>query len=184
MGPLISLFWTLVRIALGKKPGWIPGLLLFSSMYDGFIRFTSGATPADVLIASIAAEFFYRLRSEGNVCTSVCHSVNGGGGGSAFERGGGGSAYRGICIQATPPPPPPGIRSTRGRYPFYWNAYLFIQILEPGMKCAALCALKPSEPFRLGLKRYYNYFLAGYHSLGVMTVLKNICKCTFLKKIK
>ena len=48
------------------------------------------------------------------------------GGGPSFWGGGvpsGGSAGGSPCRQT--PPPPPGIRSIRGRYASYWNAFLF-----------------------------------------------------------
>ena len=42
-----------------SKSGWIPCLHASSPVFNGFIRFTSGATPADLLTASIAAEPFW-----------------------------------------------------------------------------------------------------------------------------
>ena len=44
---------------LVSKSGWIPCLHASSPVFNGFIRLTSGATPADLLTASIAAEPFW-----------------------------------------------------------------------------------------------------------------------------
>ena len=51
--PLLFLFWTSGDISSGfkVKVDPLPG-------YNGFFRFTSGATPADLLIAIMAAEPF------------------------------------------------------------------------------------------------------------------------------
>ena len=42
-------------LPLISKPGWIPCLCVLSPARNGFLRFTSGVTPADVLMASMAA---------------------------------------------------------------------------------------------------------------------------------
>ena len=39
-----------------SRPGWIPGMWTSSCWCIGFLRFTSGATPADLLVASIAVD--------------------------------------------------------------------------------------------------------------------------------
>ena len=44
-----------------SKPGWIPHLCALSSMCNGFLRFTSGVTPADLLAACMAAEPFQSM---------------------------------------------------------------------------------------------------------------------------
>ena len=52
-------FGLLVKSAQGSKPGWIPHLHVFSlPAYYRFLRFTSGMTPADLLMASMTAEPF------------------------------------------------------------------------------------------------------------------------------
>ena len=57
MGPLIVLFVLLVTSALGFKARVDPLLNCFFPACI-FFRFTSGATPADLLIISMAAEPF------------------------------------------------------------------------------------------------------------------------------
>ena len=52
VGPLIPLFWI-------KKSGWIPLL-----MCNRILRFTSGSTPADLLVASLAAVFIHVLANK------------------------------------------------------------------------------------------------------------------------
>ena len=49
-----------MRSALDSKPGWILTYML-SHLCNGFLRFTSGVTPADLLTASIVAKIFYPL---------------------------------------------------------------------------------------------------------------------------
>ena len=56
VGPLIPLFWTSGDVCPRvSKPGWIPRLLAVSPVCNGFLRFTSGATPTDLLTASMVA---------------------------------------------------------------------------------------------------------------------------------
>ena len=58
VGPLIPLFWTSGDICRGL-PGWIPHVYASSPACGGFLRFTSGVTPTDLLVSSIAAAPFY-----------------------------------------------------------------------------------------------------------------------------
>ena len=59
LGPLIPLFWISGDVCLWVlKPVWIP-LLGSSLMYNRFLRFTSCATPADLLVASMVAKLFH-----------------------------------------------------------------------------------------------------------------------------
>ena len=51
--PTLNFWWCLSKVS---KPGWIPFLCAFLPTYNGFLRFTSDATPADFLMGSIAAE--------------------------------------------------------------------------------------------------------------------------------
>ena len=51
VGLLIPLFWTLV-----SKPVWIRHLCAFSLACNGFLRFTSGATPAELLAVRMLAK--------------------------------------------------------------------------------------------------------------------------------
>ena len=46
-----------MRSALDSKPGWILTYML-SHLCNGFLRFTSGVTPADLLTASIVSKIF------------------------------------------------------------------------------------------------------------------------------
>ena len=46
----------LVTSVIGFKPGWIP-----SPACNGFLRFTSSATPADLLVASMVAKPFWSI---------------------------------------------------------------------------------------------------------------------------
>ena len=58
-GALISLFWTSGDICPGfQSQGRSPHLCALSSVYNGFLRFTSGVTPADLSAASMVAEPF------------------------------------------------------------------------------------------------------------------------------
>ena len=57
-GLLIPSFGLLVTSALISKPGWIPRLHAPSLACNGFLRFTSGATPAELLRTSMADEPF------------------------------------------------------------------------------------------------------------------------------
>ena len=50
--PVLDFWWHLPWVS---KPGCIPHLHAFSPACNGFLRFTSGATPADPLTASMAA---------------------------------------------------------------------------------------------------------------------------------
>ena len=59
MGPLIPLFWTSGGVCSGfQSQGGFPGLHAFSPVHNGFLRFTSGVTPADCIEVSMAAEPF------------------------------------------------------------------------------------------------------------------------------
>ena len=50
--PVLDFWWCLSWVS---KSGWIPCLHALSPACNGFLRFTSGATPADLLAASMAA---------------------------------------------------------------------------------------------------------------------------------
>ena len=52
-------FGLLVMSALLSKPGWSSCLCASLSACNGFLRFTSGATPADHFMTSMAAEPFW-----------------------------------------------------------------------------------------------------------------------------
>ena len=70
VGPLITLFWTaLVMSALGFKAreDSLTCMLCLSTVCNGFLRFTSGVTLADLLVASMAAEPFHPFY----LCTSI-----------------------------------------------------------------------------------------------------------------
>ena len=57
VGLLIPLFWTSGDVCLGFKiQGGFPRLCVLSLMRNGFLRFTSGVTPADLLATSMVAE--------------------------------------------------------------------------------------------------------------------------------
>ena len=56
VGPLIPLFWTSVPWV--SKPGQVHSMSDSSPACNGFLRFSSGATPADLMTASWAAEPF------------------------------------------------------------------------------------------------------------------------------
>ena len=57
MGPLISLFWDFCRrLLLVSYQGGFHHLHALSTACNGFLRFTSGVTPADYLAASMASE--------------------------------------------------------------------------------------------------------------------------------
>ena len=49
--PALDFWW---RVPWVSKPGWIPTCVLPHMGVIGFLRFTSGATPADLLVAGIA----------------------------------------------------------------------------------------------------------------------------------
>ena len=51
--PVLDFWWCLLLVS---KPGWIPYLHAFSPACNKFPRFTSSATPANLLLASMAAE--------------------------------------------------------------------------------------------------------------------------------
>ena len=55
MGTWIPLFWTSGDFWV-SKPGWICHLRVSPPACNGFLRFTSGATPADLLAATMTAE--------------------------------------------------------------------------------------------------------------------------------
>ena len=52
---VLDLWW---RLLWDSKPGWIPCFAYLLPVHNGFLRFTSGGTPADLLAASMAAEPF------------------------------------------------------------------------------------------------------------------------------
>ena len=57
--PLISLFWVSGDLCPGfRSQGGPPHLHASLTVHDGFLRFTSNATPADLLVASVAAKLF------------------------------------------------------------------------------------------------------------------------------
>ena len=49
--PVLDFWWRRPGVS---KPGWIPHLHAFLPACNGFFRFTSGATPADILTASMS----------------------------------------------------------------------------------------------------------------------------------
>ena len=49
--PVLDFWWHLPRVL---KPGWIPHLHASAPVYNGFFRFTSGTTTADLLTGSQA----------------------------------------------------------------------------------------------------------------------------------
>ena len=60
VGPLKLLFWTSGDICpMFQSQGGFPHLHASLPMHNRFLRFTSGATPADLLMASMAAEPFH-----------------------------------------------------------------------------------------------------------------------------
>ena len=65
VGPLIPLFLTSGDIFSGfQSQGQFPNL---HASLPGYLRFTSGVTPADLLVASMAAKLFHPL----NLHTSI-----------------------------------------------------------------------------------------------------------------
>ena len=57
--PLIPLFWNSGDVCPGfKHQVGFPHLYALLPLYNGLLRFTSGVTPADLLVASMAAEPF------------------------------------------------------------------------------------------------------------------------------
>ena len=50
--PVLDFWW---RLPWVSKPGWIPRFHASLPVHNGFLRFTSGAIPADLLAASMAA---------------------------------------------------------------------------------------------------------------------------------
>ena len=59
MGPLIPLFWTSDGVCSGfQSQGGSPHLHALSPACNGILRFTAGATSADLLVATMAAEPF------------------------------------------------------------------------------------------------------------------------------
>ena len=61
---VLDFWWHLIWVS---KPGWIPFLHASSPLCNGFHRFTSGATPADHLVAGHAAEPF-----DPHSCSCTC----------------------------------------------------------------------------------------------------------------
>ena len=60
MGPLISLFWTSGDVCPGfQSQSGFPHLHASSPVHNGFLRFTSGATPTDPLADSMVAELLW-----------------------------------------------------------------------------------------------------------------------------
>ena len=53
---VLDFWWCLPWVS---KPGWIPCLHALSPAWNEFLRFTSGATPADLLVASMAVRIPY-----------------------------------------------------------------------------------------------------------------------------
>ena len=60
MGQLIPLFWTSGNVSLGFKARVDPSLACFEFLFvcNEFLRFTSGATPADCIEVNMAAKLF------------------------------------------------------------------------------------------------------------------------------
>ena len=56
--PVLDFWWRLPWVSM---PGWIPCLHALSPAHNGFPRFTSGATPADPLTASMGRGIFNRI---------------------------------------------------------------------------------------------------------------------------
>ena len=52
--PVLDLWWHLPWIS---KPGWIPCMCALSLVYNEFLRFISGATPDNLMTASMAADY-------------------------------------------------------------------------------------------------------------------------------
>ena len=71
MGLPIPLFWTSGDVCPGFH-GWIPSLDASFPVCNGFLRFTTGATPADLLVVSMEAEPF----SIHTVAHIQCNSKN------------------------------------------------------------------------------------------------------------
>ena len=70
--PVFDFWWHLPWVS---KPGWIPCLCAPSPVWDKFIKFTSGATPADLLAASMAVQrrnFKFRQEKCEPVLGKVC----------------------------------------------------------------------------------------------------------------
>ena len=51
-----------------SKPGWVPCLHALSPVCNEFLRFTTGATPADLLVASMAARHIPYMHVPGVGC--------------------------------------------------------------------------------------------------------------------
>ena len=85
MGPLVPLFWMFGDICPGfQSLGGSPYFNASSAAHRGILRFTSGATPADLLVASMVDELFsstYLQTSIGGAedhdisCIRLAHSV-------------------------------------------------------------------------------------------------------------
>ena len=52
--PVLDFWWHLPWVS---KPGWIPHLHALLPVCNEFLRFTSGATPADLLVANMAVGY-------------------------------------------------------------------------------------------------------------------------------
>ena len=60
VGPLIFLFWTSGDVFLGfQSQGGFPCLHASLPVHKGFVRFTSGVTPAGLLMASVVSKLFW-----------------------------------------------------------------------------------------------------------------------------
>ena len=74
VGPLIALFWTSGDVCPGfQSQGGFPRLHASLPVHNRFLRFTSGATPADCIEVSMAAEPFL-------IHADVSTSIDGGSG--------------------------------------------------------------------------------------------------------
>ena len=59
-GPLIPLFWTSGHVCPGfQSQGGFSHLCALLPTHNGFLRFTSGMTPADLLAASMVPQLFH-----------------------------------------------------------------------------------------------------------------------------
>ena len=67
---VLDFWWCLPWVS---KPGWIPHLHASLPGHNGFLRFTSGVTPTDLLAASMAAShILYLLYMFTNILTIYC----------------------------------------------------------------------------------------------------------------
>ena len=68
MAPLISLFFALINVYHGfSSQGGFPCLSALLAVCNGLVRFTSGVTPADFLVASMVEEPFLSTY----LCTNI-----------------------------------------------------------------------------------------------------------------